>query len=81
MNHTQPLPTLHQLLDSAIKLDESLQRAIRQVRTLSLIDQPGNINSPVYTAMNALQHLLMSAISLTLTIAQLTKQGAGNVSS
>jgi len=81
MNNPTPLPTLHQLLDSAILLDESLQRAIRQVRTLALIDRPGDPTSPVFTAMASLLSLLTAATSLSATIALLTKQGVGNVSS
>ena len=81
MNNLQPLQTLHQVLDTAIQLDESLQRAIRQVRTLSLIDTPGNPNSPAYIALNTLTHLLMACVSLTITIQLLTKQGVGNASS
>jgi len=81
MNHLQPLPTLHQLLDSAIKLDESLQRAIRLVRTMSLIDRPGDPNSPAYVALSSLLNLLMASVSLTVTLQLLTKQGVGNVSS
>ena len=81
MNSTQPLLSLHQLLDSAITLDESLQRAIRQVRTLNIIDLPGNPNSATYATVATLTHLLMACIALTVTVQLLTKQGVGNVSS
>lgn len=81
MNSTQPLLSLHQLLDSAITLDESLQRAIRQIRTLNIIDLPGNPNSATYATVATLTHLLMACIALTVTVQLLTKQGVGNVSS
>ena len=75
MNNTQPIPTLHQILDSAIILDESLQKSIRQVRTLRILDTPGNPNSAIYTAAAALSQTIMAAITQTQTLKNLLTLG------
>lgn len=75
MNNTQPIPTLHQILDSAIILDESLQKSIRQVRTLRILDTPGNANSAIYTAAAALSQTIMAAITQTQTLKNLLTLG------
>jgi hypothetical protein len=80
MNQLPHAPTLHQILDSTIRLDETLQKSIRQIRTIHPIDIPADLNSPTFTLTSALMHTLLTAIALCQTLKNLSHKEPPHVS-